>query len=61
MAWRFRVGFQSSKHRELPAPRANELDVLHAAGGEVVDYADPVPLLEERLGEVRADETGARP
>jgi hypothetical protein len=35
------------------------LDVLDAAGGEVVDDADFIAALEVRLGQVGADESGA--
>ena len=51
------------RHRALdeaqPGVPEDGLEVLGPAGGEVVEHDHLVPLAEERLDEVRADEAGA--
>ena len=45
--------------RERRAVRERVLEVLPLAGGEVVDDGHLVAALEQRVDEVRSDETGA--
>ena len=34
-------------------------DVVHAAGGEIVEQHDAIAAIEQALGQMRADEAGA--
>jgi len=41
-----------------PVGRLEMADVLHAAGGEIVEQHDVIAAIEEPLSEMRADKAG---